>query len=97
MAKGELTMADHSHEILSPTAAAVGLGVALIVLFAVCALALFLAPGLQASHAWVGLFTTAPVLSLRAWIEGFVFSAVFGAIAGSIFALAYNGVIGRAR
>jgi hypothetical protein len=90
-------MADHSHETLSPTAAAVGLSVALIVRFVVCVLARILAPGLQASHAWVGLFTTAPVLSLRAWIEGLVFSVVFGAIAGSIFALAYNAVIGRSR
>ena len=90
-------MAALSHETLSPTAAAVGLSVALIVLFVVCLLAQLVAPGLQASHAWVGLFTTAPVLSLRAWIEGLVFSVVFGAIAGSIFALAYNAVMGRAR
>ena len=90
-------MSNRSNETLSPSAAAVGLSVALIVLFAVCALAQLIAPGLQATHAWVGLFTTAPVLSLRAWIEGLVFSVVFGAIAGSIFALAYNAVIGRAR
>jgi len=37
-------MADHSHETLSPTAAAVGLSVALIVLFVVCALAHLVAP-----------------------------------------------------
>ena len=90
-------MSDHSNRTLSPTAAAVGLSVALIVLFVVCALAQLVAPGLQASHAWVGLFTTAPVLSLQAWIEGIVFSVVFGAIAGTIFVLAYNAVIARSR
>lgn len=90
-------MSDHSNQTLSPTAAAVGLSVALIVLFVVCALAQLVAPGLQASHAWVGLFTTAPVLSLQLWIEGLVFSAVFGGIAGAIFVLAYNAVIARSR
>ena len=90
-------MSDHSNRTLSPTAAAVGLSAALIVLFVVCALAQLVAPGLQASHAWVGLFTTAPVLSLQAWIEGIVFSVVFGAIAGTIFVLVYNAVIARSR
>jgi hypothetical protein len=90
-------MSDHSNETLSPAAAAVGFSVALIVLFVVCALAQLVAPGLQASHAWVGLFTTAPVLSLQAWIEGIVFSVVFGAIAGTVFVLAYNAVIARSR
>jgi len=90
-------MSDHSNETLSPPAAAVGFSVALIVLFVVCALAQLVAPGLQASHAWVGLFTTAPVLLLQAWIEGLVFSAVFGAIAGTIFVLAYNVVVTRSR
>ena len=90
-------MSNRSNETLSPNAAAVGLSVALIVLFVVCALAQLIAPGLQATHAWVGLFTTAPVLSLQAWIEGIVFSVVFGAIAGTIFVLAYNAVIARSR
>jgi S1-C subfamily serine protease len=90
-------VSNRSNETLSPSAAAVGLSVALIVLFAVCALAQLIAPGLQATHAWVGLFTTAPVLSFQAWIEGIVFSAVFGAIAGTIFVLVYNAVIVRSR
>ena len=75
-------MSARSNETLSPAATAVGFSVALIVLFVVCALAQLVAPGLQASHAWVGLFTTAPVMSLQAWIEGLVFSVVFGALYG---------------
>lgn len=89
-------MSNRSNETLSPSAAAVGLSVALIVLFVVCALAQLVAPGLQAAHAWVGLFTTAPVQSLQAWIEGLIFSVVFGAIAGTVFVLGYNATIRRA-
>ncbi len=87
-------MSNSSNETLSPSAAAVGLSVALIVLFVVCALVQLVAPGLQATHAWVGLFTTAPVLSFQAWIEGIVFSIVFGVIAGAVFTFVYNSVVG---
>lgn len=52
---------------LSPLAAAVGLGVALIVLFVICAIVQALVPGLQATHAWIGLFTAAEPQSVRAW------------------------------
>jgi hypothetical protein len=81
---------------LSPLAAAVGLGVALIVLFAVCAIVALAAPDLQAAHAWIGLFTTAPAASVRAWAEGIIFSLVFGALAGVVFAVTYNAVLKRA-
>jgi len=60
-------MPNRLNETLSPSAAAVGLSVALVILFILCALAQLVAPGLQAAHAWVGLFTTAPVQSLQAW------------------------------
>jgi S1-C subfamily serine protease len=88
-------MDNRSSQTLSPSAAAVGLSVALIVLFVLCALAELVAPGLRVAHAWVGLFTTAPVQSLQAWIEGLVFSVVFGAIAGAVFALGYSATIRR--
>jgi hypothetical protein len=82
-------------QTLSPGASGVGLSVALMVLFVICALAQLVAPGLQAAHAWVGLFTVAPVGSLQAWIEGIAFSIAFGLIGGVVFALAYNGVARR--
>lgn len=88
-------MSNRSNLTLSP-GAAVGLSVALIVLFVFCALAQLVAPSLQAAHAWVGLFTTAPVQALQAWIEGFIFSGVFGAIAGTVFALGHNATIHEA-
>lgn len=87
-------MPNRSNETLSPSAAAVGLSVALIVLFVVCALVQLAAPSLQAAHAWVGLFTTAPLLSFQAWIEGIAFSIVFGVIAGAVFTFVYNSVVG---
>lgn len=82
---------------LLPGASAVALSVALIVLFVVCAFAQLVAPGLQAAHAWVGLFTVAPVNSIEAWVEGLAFSLVFGLIAGFVFALTYNTMAAKGR
>ncbi len=77
-------------QALSPVAAAVGLGSTLVLLFIFCLIVRAIAPGLQASHAWIALFTVAPMNSARAWIEGILASLVFGAAAGAIFAFAYN-------
>lgn len=33
---------------------------------------------------------------MRAWIEGLVFSVLFGAIVGTVFALGYNAMIRKA-
>jgi hypothetical protein len=38
---------------------------------------------------------TQRALSVRAWVEGLLFSAVFGAVAGAVFVWGYNGVLGR--
>ena len=43
----------------------------------------------------VSLFTAEPTLSLRAWLDGIVWSAVFGAIAGAVFVAAYDVVLSR--
>jgi hypothetical protein len=83
----------HSHAPLSPLAASVGLAFALIVLFVVCAIVQAVAPDLQATHAWIGLFTAAPPLSMRSWAEGLLFSALFGALAGAVFVAGYNAVV----
>ena len=84
-----------SRTALSPLAAAVGLAVALVVLFVLCAIVQAVAPGWPATHAWIGLFTAEPTLSLRAWVDGIVWSAVFGAIAGAVFVAGYNAVHSR--
>ncbi len=88
-------MSNQTNETLSLSAAVVGLSVALVALFVICAVVQLVAPDIQATHAWIGLFTTAELPSLRAWIEGIVFSVVFGAIAGAIFVLAYNRIVMR--
>ena len=80
---------------LSLLGSAMALSVALVVLFAICALVAIVAPGLQAPHAWVGLFTLAPVTSPQAWVEGLFFSVAFGIVAGSIFASVHNAVAAR--
>jgi hypothetical protein len=85
-----------SRTALSPLAAAVGLAAALVVLFVLCAIVQAVAPGWPATHAWIGLFTAEPTLSLRAWVDGIVWSAVFGAIAGAVFVAGYNAVLSRA-
>jgi hypothetical protein len=84
-----------SRTVLSPLAAAAGLAAALVVLFVLCALVQVVAPGWAATHAWIALFTAEPTLSLRAWIDGIVGSAVFGGVAGAVFVAVYNAVLSR--
>jgi hypothetical protein len=80
---------------LSVRGLSVALAVALIILFVLCALAEFLFPGLPATHAWVGLFTLAPVTSPRAWVEGILYSLAFGIVTGAIVAAVHNAVAAR--
>ncbi len=80
---------------LSMLGLAIAASVALIVLFVLCALVGVLFPNLQVTHAWVGLFTLAPVTSPQAWLEGIFFSLVFGIVAGSIVAAVHNAVAAR--
>jgi hypothetical protein len=84
-----------SRTALSPLAAAAGLAVALVFLFVLCAIVQAVAPGWPATHAWIGLFTAEPTLSLRAWVDGIVWSSVFGAVAGAVFVATYNAVLSR--
>jgi len=80
---------------MSTLGLAVAASVALIVLFVTCALVGVLFPDLQATHAWVGLFTLAPVTSPQAWLEGIFFSLAFGVLTGSIIAAVHNAVAAR--
>lgn len=80
---------------LSTLGLAIAASVALIVLFVACALVGVLFPSLQATHAWVALFTLAPVTSPQAWLEGIFFSLVFGVVTGSIIATVHNAVAAR--
>jgi len=81
---------------LSLLGAAVGLAIALVTLFVICAIVRIVAPGLPATHAWIGLFTAAEPGSAQAWAEGICYSAVFGLVGGTIFAAGYNIVLPKA-
>jgi hypothetical protein len=67
----------------------------MVMLFALCALAEMFGPTAQLAHAWINLFTRAPIGTAREWIEGSVSSFVLGGIAGISFAVIYNAVAPR--
>jgi hypothetical protein len=71
------------------------LSLALVALFVVSLVVALLFPDLGASHAWVGLFSAAPLDSFRVWIEGIIFSVVFGWITAGVFGTVYNRLIER--
>jgi hypothetical protein len=80
---------------LRPSAVAIALAVTLVVLFVLCAIAEVIVPAAPLSQAWIGLFTSAPIGSGRAWIEGIVASMVLGVVGGYIFVVTYNALGSR--
>ena len=70
---------------LSLLGSAVALSLALIVLFVACAIVAVVFPDLRFAHAWIGLFTVAPVNSPQAWLEGLFFSLAL--VGGAVTAL----------
>ena len=72
-----------------------GLSTALVVLFVICLVVALALPDWPASHRWVGLFSLAPLTSFRVWVDGIVFSVVFGWISALVLGLIYNRVIRR--
>lgn len=80
---------------LSLLGSAMALSVVLVVLFVACAIIAVVAPDLGFAHAWIGLFTVAPVSSPQAWLEGLFFSLALGVVAGSIFAAVHNAIAAR--
>jgi hypothetical protein len=68
---------------------------ALVVLFVLCWLVAALLPGFEgASHGWIALFTKAPVGSVRALIEGVIWSIIFGWIIAIVMVPTYNRIAG---
>lgn len=80
---------------LSLLGSAIALSVALVVLFVACAIVAVVFPDLRFAHAWIGLFTAAPLNLPQAWLEGLFFSLALGVVAGSIFASVHNAVAAR--
>jgi hypothetical protein len=63
-------------------------GITLATLFLLCWLGLQIAQ-LQ-SHMFIALFTARPIDSMAALFEGLCWAAVFGAVSGLLFAVAYD-------
>ena len=72
-----------------------GLSAALVVLFVICLAVALVFPDWRASHGWIGLFSVAPTTSVRVWIDGIVFSIVFGWVSGVVLGLVYDRLIRR--
>jgi hypothetical protein len=67
----------------------------LVVLLVICLAVALALPNLSVTHAWIGLFSPAPLTSARVWIEGVVFSVAFGWIAAAVLGIVYNRLIAR--
>lgn len=64
-----------------------------VLLFIFCWIGTFI-PLSSPTHAYIGLFTAAPVSSTQALAEGACWSLAFGAIIGALIALVYNSLGG---
>lgn len=71
------------------------LSASLVVLFVICLAVALALPQWPAAHTWIGLFSVAPLTSVRVWVDGIVFSTVFGWVAAVVLALSYNRLISR--
>jgi hypothetical protein len=65
-------------------------------LFVLCWIGTFI-PFSSPTHAYIALFTPAPMSSIAALIEGTCWSLAFGALIGALVALVYNGLGGLFR
>ena len=68
---------------------AVAAGLTMAAVFALCWIGMFV-PFSSPTHAYVGLFTAAEPTSALALAEGTLWSLLFGALVGGLFALIYN-------
>jgi hypothetical protein len=73
-----------------------GISAALLILFLVCLISAIAFPNLPASQgwsAWIALFSVSPITSIRVWIDGVIFSLVFGWVTALVLGLVYNRLI----
>jgi hypothetical protein len=61
-----------------------------VLLYVLCWLAAILFPDLNLTHAWLGLYSTAPAGSVRGLVEGIIWNVVFAWIAAITFGVTYN-------
>lgn len=89
-------MSDSNAGPVNVTALGCASSAAFIVLFVLCDIVAAVAPDLPATHAWVGLFTTAPAGSVGSFIYGIIANAVFSWIGAIVGGVVYNRVSRRA-
>ena len=87
--------ANHAHA-LSVTRLFVAGGLTASLVFVLCWLGTFI-PFSSPTHAYVSLFTSAEAISVRALVQGAIWSLLFGALSGAMFALVYNATTPLAR
>jgi hypothetical protein len=92
--EGEMTDAVTRRLNVLRVAATGGLGNALV--FVLCWVGTFI-PFSSPTHAFIGLFTPEETQSLNALLEGGLWSLLFGAVAGAVFAWLYNLLAGLDR
>lgn len=86
---------EHSSALSVPRLLVTG-GVTAAIVFILCWVGTFI-PFSSPTHAYIALFTNAEMSSVQALVEGAVWSLLFGALVGALFALIYNatGSLGR--
>ena len=72
-----------------------GLSAVLVVLFVLCLAAALIFPTWPAAHAWIGMYSVAPLTSGRVWLDGIGFSIGFGWVAALVLGLVYNRLIAQ--
>jgi hypothetical protein len=61
-----------------------------VLLYVLCFLAAVIFPNANWTHAWLGLYSTAPVGSVRGLVEGIIWNVVFAWISAITFGVTYN-------
>ena len=61
-----------------------------VLLYVLCFLAAVLFPNASLTHAWLALYSTAPVGSVRGLVEGIIWNVVFAWISAITFGVTYN-------
>ncbi len=72
----------------------VAVSAALIVVYILCWLVALILPDAPLSHGWINLFTTAPVSSVRALIEGVIWNIVLAWLISIVLTPIYNKMAG---
>ena len=85
-----------TYSSMNVVAAGWALSATFVALFLICLILALIFPEwgtAQGWVAWIALFSSAPITSIRVWIEGIVFSIAFGWVSGVIFTLVYNSLV----